>query len=87
MTFWQVKTRPETPIRWGRCELQAVLSTQFSAYVYLVEADEPDAQELKQRYPEIIVERARDGTYRDQETGASFRLSADGTQCERMSPP
>ena len=82
MAYWQVKTRAYTEVEWGRCEVQAVLSSMFSADIYLVKGDEPELLELQQRHPTVIVDRARDGSYVDRQSGFSMRLSEQGTCLE-----
>ena len=86
MAYWQVKARPFTTIEWGECQVEAVLSAMFTADVYLVEADEAQLEALKQRHPDVIVDRARDSYYRDVESNSPLRISENGTVLEWVTP-
>jgi hypothetical protein len=87
MAFWQVKSRPYAHIEWGSCEVHAVVNAVFSADVYVVEADEDGVRELQQRNKALIVEPARDGTYRDVQDNTAIRVSDNGTRLEWVSAP
>jgi hypothetical protein len=86
MAYWQIKARPFTNIQWGECQVHAVVSAMFTADVYLVEADEAQLEALKQRHADVIVDRARDGYYRDVQSNSPFQVSENATVLEWTTP-
>jgi hypothetical protein len=80
MQLWEVRTKVGVDPDWPGCEIIAQSTQSVGSDWLLVEADDLSIAVVRDRPGVVSVEPARDGSYVDTRTGATFEVQGGGTR-------